>query len=324
MPGLTPRQQLTERVTARFVSDGVNEQMAYAQACTAVNAFYNEEYDCEHWQLVAQEAIHLIIEVMPPAVTHMRAAFEQVNRAMASVAQAAAAAGPFVDIAMRLKQSEDASAYPPKFDASGLPAVDHPCEDALANLAVDPNRRGEPCIEEGCEDSAVPGTAFCRMCTPEPTDSILTLRRTEEPPETTQDVANEVSLADTGQPLIHFQPYVRFDDQPAPTVMSHVTGIDRITGAPHHYTVNGDHSECGCGGHAETCETWNIPAWEHRSTLCRIPRTNCRHYAPRHTYGQPCAHDAPAVGPTEYYTRSRPPVAGYTDGGEEVRGPAAG
>lgn len=62
---------------------------------------------------------------------------------------------------------------------------------------------------------------------------------------------------------------------------------DRITGAPHHYIINGDHSECGCGGHSPECEIYNIPAWTHKPSICVIPRTLCTH-RPKHTYGQPC------------------------------------
>lgn len=62
---------------------------------------------------------------------------------------------------------------------------------------------------------------------------------------------------------------------------------DRITGAPHHYVVNGDHSECGCGGHSLKCEVWNVPTALHKPTICDITQTNCRH-SPRHTYGQLC------------------------------------
>lgn len=63
---------------------------------------------------------------------------------------------------------------------------------------------------------------------------------------------------------------------------------DRITGAPHHYVLNGDHSECGCGGdHLIECAIWNEPHWRHVGSICGVARTLCNH-RPRHRYGQPC------------------------------------
>jgi len=70
---------------------------------------------------------------------------------------------------------------------------------------------------------------------------------------------------------------------------------DRITGAPYHVIINGDHDACACGGHLTTCETWNIPYWRHKATICGITRTLCIH-EPRHTYSEPCGeYNEPAV-----------------------------
>ena len=93
---------------------------------------------------------------------------------------------------------------------------------------------------------------------------------------------------------------------------------DRITGAPYHYVVNSDHSACGCNGHDLSCTVWSVAMWNHKPTLCRIPRTLCT-ATPRHTYGEPC---------DEYHDQMtelvRPPAVGQTTEGEDVRGPAAG
>lgn len=62
---------------------------------------------------------------------------------------------------------------------------------------------------------------------------------------------------------------------------------DRITGAPHHYILNGDHDACGCGGHSIECETHDDPHWRHAASICGLPRTNCNH-TPKHKYREPC------------------------------------
>lgn len=112
------------------------------------------------------------------------------------------------------------------------------------------------------------------------------------------------------------------DGQPALVVLSDAEiaeleegyPTDRITGAPHHYIVNGDHSACGCGGHQATCDTHDDPVWKHAPSICGIPRTLCTHW-PVHHYSQRC----------EYYAGlERPPVVGHTAEGEEVRGPVSG
>jgi hypothetical protein len=87
---------------------------------------------------------------------------------------------------------------------------------------------------------------------------------------------------------------------------------DRITGAPHHYVVNGDHSECGCGGdHLVSCSIWDVPHWRHKGSICGIARTLCIH-SPRHTYGEPCA---------EYHENLVDLVDRITEG-ENAHGPA--
>ncbi|QNJ57664.1 hypothetical protein SEA_KEANU_59 [Streptomyces phage Keanu] len=416
MPALTPRQQLTERVTARFERDGLNTQSAHALATLAVHAFYAQQQDNPHYSAVAAEAVQIMTEVMPPFVTHMRAAFESVAAAMNQVTQAAQVAGPWADLAMRLQQADQQAATPgTRFDSSGLEITDEP-------TPLEPEirvRSGEPCIEEGCGGEAVPGTAFCRDCAPDSTQhaAILhavtqdMLRRAEVPTELL-DIADEVSLEDTGRRAVHLQPFRRppgmpadapapmfqfgvFTDvsvsrdgetwEPLPGVLSielnetppevielttrewHLSAArslrnlgctfaelaemgrtgdfasgkhhslwfniggtidreqldraqfvlqgledetgepanvtlsdqeiealeenyptDRITGAPHHYIVNGDHSECGCGGHSTRCEVWSIPLYNHKPTICDIARTLCACGIPKHTYGQAC------------------------------------
>lgn len=39
--------------------------------------------------------------------------------------------------------------------------------------------------------------------------------------------------------------------------------------------------------HHQLCETWNDPAWPHKSTLCTMTRVQCQHH-PKHRYGQKC------------------------------------
>lgn len=415
MPALTPRQKLIERVTARFERDGLNTQSAYALATLAVHAFYGQEQDNPHYTVVGEEAVQLMLEVMPPFVTHMRAAFEQVQTAMRNVTAAAQMAGPWTELAQRLQQDDQQAATPgTRFDASGLEITDDP-----RPLAPDVRiRSGEPCIEEGCGETAVAGGAFCADCQPDSTqhEAVLRavtddlLREAEVPPELL-DVADEVALEDTGRRAIHLQPFRRpegmAEDAPAPMLqmgvftdvallrdgrweplpgvlsieigepppevievtsrewhLSAARGLrklgctfaelsemartgdfasgrhhslwfniggtihreqldraefvlqgletedgepalvdlsdhdierlerdyptDRITGAPHHYIVNGDHSECGCGGHSVRCEVWQTPLYTHKPTICDIARTLCTCTTPKHTYGQAC------------------------------------
>jgi hypothetical protein len=428
MPIPTPRERLEDRVRTQFVSQGFGVSTAQAMAAQAVGEFYDENYDGTYYPLVAEQAVHLMMEVMPSFVTHMRAAFDGAAEAMRSVTRAAEAAGPYVEIGQRLQQAES---QPPRveYDASGLPRTEPPAQADPKHLI---ERRGEPCIEEGCGDPAVPGTAFCADCMPNPTaeTAIMAVIRdsitgdTTEVPEELLSLADQISLEDTGRRSAHFRPYQRRPGQtgpvptfemmtapavalsrdngrtwdPVPGVLSievnppgetadfearpqeHLSppevielterefhlavarrlrqlgctysqlkamhdrrhfetaqhhsawfmfggmvnleqldranfvidamdgpgGVafnlsdhqielierryptDRITGAPHHFVVNGDHSECGCGGdHLIECSIWNIPAWRHKGSICGIARTLCNH-SPRHHYGQPC------------------------------------
>lgn len=142
---------------------------------------------------------------------------------------------------------------PEQFDASGLPKVDGPHPHGAA-VAVPPS------------------TCDCN------TRSV--------------DLDGELQHYDTCASLAErsgtFTPYPRQEgDGPTPNLM--FVPDDRITGYPHHYILNGDHSACTCGGHATSCETWNTN-WRHAHTLCAITRTNCGH-SPRHTYGQVCPGD---------------------------------
>lgn len=445
MPALTPRQRLTERVTERFERDGLNTQSAHATATLAVHAFYSEQQDNPHYTVVGEEAVRIMMEIMPPFVTHMRAAFESVAAAMASVTAAAQAAGPWVDLAQRLQQADQVAAdNDVRFDASGLDITDTPAPLA-PEIRV---RQGEPCIEEGCGETAVAGGAFCADCQPDASEHVAILRavtddlmREAQIPSELFDVADEVALEDTGRRAVHLQPFRRPEGmdpnapapmlqfgaftnvsvsrdgetwEPLPGVLSIELGeppvdvielttrefhlaaartlrklgctyselkamadrgdfetaqhhsawfsfggtiqmeqldraifvlnglegedgepalvdlsdhdierlerdypTDRITGAPHHYIMNGDHSECGCNGHSTRCEIWHVPVYNHKPTICDISRTLCIH-TPKHTYGQACG---------EYHENLvnliRPSVVGYTDTGEEVRGPAA-
>lgn len=67
---------------------------------------------------------------------------------------------------------------------------------------------------------------------------------------------------------------------------------DRLTGAPYHFVVNGDHTACGCGGHLLECETWSSSTCAHAASICGINRTLCGHH-PRHKYREPCSDDPP-------------------------------
>ena len=70
---------------------------------------------------------------------------------------------------------------------------------------------------------------------------------------------------------------------------------DRITGAPYHVIINGDHDGCGCGGHSPQCQVWSIPYWNHKPSLCLITRTLCL-CTPKHTYGQACGEYHEGIG----------------------------
>lgn len=448
MPRLTPRQQLTERVAERLHERGFNDQAAYATAVLAVDAWYARNADAEFHALVCQEAMASIVAVIPAFASHMRAAFQQ---AMDNATALTQAMRPWLDMAEQMNGKANEPATPAiEFDASGLPVNTNPEFDTPIAPA---DRQGEPCIEEGCEDLAVPGTAFCSNCMPQPTAETqlmavirdnITGDTHEEPVPEGLDVADEVALADTGRRSIHLRPFNRAeyglaDDSPAPMfhmgvvgpvevsrdsgetwealpgvlsvevtgsqptpsdvielttrewhlsaarglrrlgcsyaelaemgrtgdfasghhhslwfnisgtidreqldraefVLDHLTfgpnppeltdeeiaaaeanyPTDRITGAPHHFIINGDHSACGCGGHDPSCAIWNIPAWNHKATMCRIRRQLCQ-CTPRHTYSEPCP---------EYHENLadlvRSPVVGRTTEGDEIRGPAAG
>lgn len=300
MPPQTPKQKLIEAVRTRFLAEGFHRPTAYPMAVLAVEAFYAENQESEFYHIVAQEALNLITEAIPPFVTHMRAAFESMQAAMNHVTESARVAGPWADLAMRLDQER--KRHPTKFDASGLPAE----EGTMADVPSAPaDRQAEPCIEEGCGADAVPGTAFCADCMPTPStsDQLMAVVRDHIMGDTTE---HPVPAS-----VLHFE-----DDDIARLERDYPT--DRITGAPHHYILNGDHTACGCNGHDPSCEVWDVPFWHHKPTLCRISRTLCIN-TPKHTYGQACG---------EYHENLaelvRPPVVGQTTEGEDVRGPAAG
>lgn len=416
MPPQTPKQKLIEAVRKRFVDEGFHRPTAYPMAVLAVEAFYAENQESEFYHIVAQEALNLITEAIPPFVTHMRAAFESMQAAMNHVTESARVAGPWADLAMRLDQER--KRRPTKFDASGLPVE----EGTMADVpSVPADRQAEPCIEEGCGADAVPGTAFCADCMPTPSaetqlmavvrdhitgdttehpvpasvlhfgafrgvefsrdqgetweslPGILSIEvnppSNDSPIEVFEMTEREVHLAaartlrklgctygelkamhDRGdfESAHHHSAWFNFgnlinleqldranfvlqgleDENGEPALVSledHDIArlerdypTDRITGAPHHYIINGDHTACGCNGHDPSCEVWDVPFWHHKPTLCRISRTLCIH-TPKHTYGQACG---------EYHENLaelvRPPVVGQTTEGEDVRGPAAG
>lgn len=435
MPRLTPRQQLTERVAERLHERGFNDQAAYATAVLAVDAWYGRNEDSEFHALVCHEALASVVNVIPAFAANMRAAFQQ---AMTNATALTQAMSPWLELAERLE--EKGPRRPTEFDASGLPIREGNLAPVVPLAA---ERQGEPCIEEGCGATAVPGTAFCTDCMPTPStsDRLMAIVRDSITGDTSEhevppELLEEATLVDNGRRSVHLQPFQRPEemdpDAPAPmfqmgvftdvavqtpdgqweslpgitsveandplpeviyltsrewhlsaarglrklgctyaelkdmhdrgdfaTARHHslwfnIGGIvdreqldraefvlrglecedgepamvdlsdqeieeleqdyptDRITGAPHHYIINGDHTACGCNGHDPSCEVWEDSNWVHKPTLCRIVRTNCNHYNPRHTYGQMCAHDV------------RPPVVGRTTEGEDVRGPAAG
>lgn len=103
------------------------------------------------------------------------------------------------------------------------------------------------------------------------------------------DVSDQVALEDTGRRMPSVILALR-----APTAadierLEREHPTDRITGAPHHYVLNGDHSACGCGGsHLVECSIWNVRPWRHKGSICGLARTLCNHH-PRHHYGQRCS-----------------------------------
>lgn len=189
MPEQTPKSLLIDRVEARLLRQGLVRNSARSTALLAVESFYLENRENPYYELVSEQAIQIMIEVMPSSVTYMRSAFESLARQM------------------RVEG--------PRFDASGIPVNE----------------------------------------------------RTADPFEDVDRI------------------------EPTASERLLVYPEDRITGAPHHYIVNGVHDgACGCGGHLTTCETWGDPTNRHAASICGITRTLCRH-RPKHRYRELCEHD---------------------------------
>src|SRR5690606_13329420 len=110
-----------------------------ASAIFAVESFYAEDHEHPHYTLVAQQAVQIVIDAMPPFVTGMRAAFESMQRMMSSVQQAVRAVAPYSQMVKHVKASED-TATAPRFDSPGIPINDHPDESRRVNLpSIGPN-----------------------------------------------------------------------------------------------------------------------------------------------------------------------------------------
>jgi len=190
---------------------------------------------------------------------------------------------------------------PARFDASGLPADDGPFNRHPHRTARVVNRQGPPCIEERCTNTTEVGQAYCADCRP---------INQAEARAVIRPFPIESLPPGTPTPHFVFEPTVQvsFDDG---ETWSEVRGLgafsiemspdpfgddsfascryptDRITGAPHHCIINGDHDGCGCGGHLIECETHADPHWRHAPSICGITRTLCNH-TPRHLYREPC------------------------------------
>jgi hypothetical protein len=322
MPTPTPRERLQDRIESRLLAQGFNSDRVHAMAVLSVEAFYAENQDDPNYALAAEEAVRILMDVMPPFVVHMRAAFEQVAQAFENVTRAAASAGPYVDLAQRLQRAEQ-NKMTPEFDSSGLPITDHPDEVELAGLVVDtggPYRVLVPAEEE--TTSFLP-TAHERIAPPEVieltarewhlgvarrlrqlgcTYSQLKAMHDNRDFATSQHHAAWFAFGDTVddrqldranfvlENLERGDAFgIDMDDEAIARAEAHYPE-DRLTGAPHHLLVNGDHSGCGCGGHLVECETWNDPTWKHAASICGIRRTNCRH-TPAHAYREPCPND---------------------------------
>jgi hypothetical protein len=310
MPGVSaPRQRLEESVARRLVDHGYGSRGAVVTARSAVDAFYRHDVNHHHAPLVAAAAYELITESIPPLASHMRSAFEGVRVAAENVARMFTQFDHYSTMMEREKLDKTVEDLMPQYDASGLPVNVGP----YAPSSVDPNRN-VPCVEEGCNNEVPPGgAAYCGDCLglnplpPAPRFEPYSGPHSPGPMlqvsfddgaswSDLSGVVSSVELHDGGG----FGP----DYEDAEPCREYPT--DRITGAPHHYIVNGDHDACGCGGHLVECCTHDDPQWRHAPSICGVTRTLCNH-SPRHFYREPCedyAASLPAISQVRELHRS--------------------
>lgn len=305
MPELTPRQRLIERVTVRLKDEGFTKT-AYSEAVMAVDAYYIENHDHPHHALVSLEVMQIMLNAVPSFVTGLRAAFDAVQQQIRVVHELGVMMAPYADMISKAKINP--TEYP-RYSPSGLPLTDGPYTTSIFG-AVEPDPECDCSSRSVDLDGAVIHYDTCAT--------------------NAADAAEETSLSDTGR--IQISADQGHTWQNLPGVVSAEFGpevtdadverlerehpTDRITGAPHHYIINGDHSACGCGGHLVECDTWDIALNAHAASICGISRTLCRH-SPRHSYREICTDDAPdGLGIDTLRV-----IAGFTDGGEPVYGP---
>lgn len=314
------RAQLEQRVRARFLDMGMPPKGAAFAATGAVAAYYDEDDTAEHHALVSAEVMQIMLDIMPSFATSMRMAFESMQSTLRAVAEAGAQVAPYAEMARLAKL--DRPRLAPIYNASGLPTDDAP-ESVEVDIAdevwlADTGRHAPPTTR--LDDDTV-----IEVTTREWHFGVARrLRKLGCTYQELKDMHDQRAFVDSH----HHSAWFAFGDmidreqldrayfvlsgledetgEPAMVTLNDHTiaelerdyPTDRITGAPHHFVVNGDHSACGCGGHLLECETWNIPENRHAPSICGIARTLCRNQ-PRHTYRELCpddSHTAPGGG----------------------------
>lgn len=329
----TPRQMLENRVKTKFLGVGYEDRWATDMARQAVDEFYNEDQSGTYFALVAAESYQIIIDSIPPFASHIMAAFQSMQSAVSGLADATA---QYVEMANKAKI--EVQVRPTRFNPSGLAMTDGPFLASASPIThhVDPpvSMDIDVANEVSLEDTGRP----YRHLPPavEGDNTLHTFDPDEDPPEVIEVTEREWHLAlarrlrqlgctysqlkamhDRGDFVDshHHSAWFAFGDTVSIEQLDRANFVldnlikgdagnidmddaaieraekhyptDRLTGAPHHFVVNGDHSGCGCGGHLVDCAIWDTGYWRHKPSICGISRTLCNH-SPRHHYGQPC------------------------------------
>lgn len=286
----TPRERLERRVAGVLDDLGCDPGSVTTIARDAVDSFYRTDFHHPHATLVAQQALMLMSEEFPPLADRLRPALDEVTNSLASTMAANRQLALYRRMAEQQKLVESVEDLLPRYDASGLPINEGP---GRLPVTLDPpvGNGTWPCVE--CGNPAGLGNSHCTDC--RETVRIEPYSGPHRPGPILQ-----VS-ADDGRTWYDFSESVTFVDFGSDESLASRREYpeDRITGAPHHYIVNGDHDACGCGGHLVECEIHDDPHWRHSPQICGIARTLCE-CAPRHHYGQRCPNYAPQEpDPTE-------------------------
>jgi hypothetical protein len=284
MSKTSPRARLEERVSTQLHQFGYDSEQARTHAAAAVDAFYAHDTSHPFAQVVADEAMALITEVVPPMAVHIRRAFEGVSSAIHTAANAMS----------QLQFEPPVERTRPVYDASGLPVNDGPGVSIL-RPPPPPGDSLWPCVE--CGQPAGQGNSHCTGCLGISSAAARPL------PSARLEVSADGGRSWQNVPGVTSVEVFGPDDDLHASAREYPT--DRITGAPYHYIVNGDHGACGCGGHLVECQTHDDPMWRHAPSICGITRTLCQH-TPRHTYRERCSHYATDFPPISLLNPGRP------------------